>query len=96
MHPGDWDKPGVEIDSQRPWGTYAEKDEGEDFKEELTVQKTLFKEEADKLQEEYKGQNIDVTKLENFKKTAIFQDKEGKILREGDNSGKAIFMTLFG
>ena len=28
MHPGDWDKPGVEIDSQRPWGTYAEKDEG--------------------------------------------------------------------
>ena len=28
MHPGDWDKPGVEKDPQRPWGTYAEKDEG--------------------------------------------------------------------
>jgi hypothetical protein len=25
MHPGDWDKPGVEKDPQRPWGTYAEK-----------------------------------------------------------------------
>ena len=23
MHPGDWDKPGVEKDPQRPWGTYA-------------------------------------------------------------------------
>ena len=28
MHPGDWDKPGVEKDPQRPWGTYAEKDDG--------------------------------------------------------------------
>jgi hypothetical protein len=27
MHPGDWDKPGVEKDPQRPWGTYAEKSE---------------------------------------------------------------------
>ena len=27
MHPGDWDKPGVEKDPKRPWGTYAEKSE---------------------------------------------------------------------
>ena len=27
MHPGDWDKPGVEKDPRRPWGTYAEKAE---------------------------------------------------------------------
>lgn len=36
MHPGDWDKPGVEKDPQRPWGTYAEKG-GDSFSDTIIM-----------------------------------------------------------
>jgi hypothetical protein len=36
MHPGDWDKPGIEKDPQRPWGTYAEKG-GESFYDTIVM-----------------------------------------------------------
>ena len=41
------------------------------------------------------NKKIDVTKLENFEKTAIFQDEQAQKLRNGGNVKKAMFMTMF-
>ena len=42
-----------------------------------------------------KGKKVDVTQLDNFKNTAIYQDEDASRLRKGDNTKKAMFMIMF-
>ena len=67
-----------------------------EFKHEFLNQKDKFTQEQKVLKEKNGGKKIDVTKMKNFKTTAVFNDDEGKRLRSSTtNPKKAMFMTLF-
>ena len=54
-------------------------------KDKLTNQIDQFASEKERLAEKYKGQNLDVTQLENFAKTAVYLDRQVEKLRKGTN-----------
>ena len=61
----------------------------------MTELKFMFMKEQDRVKEQQDGRQLQVTKLKNFKNTGIYEDQEGKKLRNGDNSMVAIFMFMF-